>query len=81
MKGKSKTRVSAPADQVVRWLETEFPDVDWEPVRGQLPPVIWRHKWNDLADRYGLPLRRGTIQNRDSAGTGPFCRGAALAGR
>ena len=73
MKGQPNTRISAPVEQVVRWLKTEFPDVDWEPVQKQLPPIIWRHKWNDLADRYGLPLRRGTIQNRDSQGRGPFC--------
>ncbi|TVQ99284.1 MAG: hypothetical protein EA399_07785 [Desulfovibrionales bacterium] len=70
----TRDRVSAPRDQVISWLADQYPAIDWSAVADHLPPIIWRHRWNDYADRYGLPLRRGTIQNRDSAGTGPFSR-------
>ena len=36
-----------------------------------LPPIVWRSRWNDLADQHGLPYRRGYLQNRDSENRGP----------
>lgn len=36
-----------------------------------LPPLVWRSKWNILAERHGLPFRRGYMQNLDSMGRGP----------
>jgi hypothetical protein len=48
-----------------------------------LPPIIWRHRWNDLAKKYGLPFRRGYLQNLDSLGKGPpkQCFGKRIAYR
>lgn len=57
--------------QVVIWLRHRFPGVDWSEVEGQLPPIIWRSRWDTLADRCGLPYTRKYIQNLDCEGKGP----------
>jgi len=36
-----------------------------------LPPVLWRHRWREYQEKYGVPFARGTMQNRDSEGSGP----------
>nr|WP_287411692.1 hypothetical protein [Pseudodesulfovibrio sp.] len=36
-----------------------------------LPEILWRHQWPTYRVQYGLPFARGTMQNFDSAGTGP----------
>jgi len=36
-----------------------------------LPVVLWRHRWPEYREKYGLPFARGTMQNRDSEGRGP----------
>ncbi len=36
-----------------------------------LPSLLWRHKWNQYRDQFGLPYSRGTMQNFDSEKTGP----------
>lgn len=45
--------------------------IDFSYLEYLLPPVIWRHRWNQLADKHGLPYRRGYLQNLDSQGLGP----------
>jgi hypothetical protein len=45
--------------------------VDWSYLFNSAPPIIWRHRWDDYARSLGLPYSRGTMQNRDSAQTGP----------
>lgn len=36
-----------------------------------LPPMLMRNKWPEYSEKYGLPFTRETMQDRDSAGTGP----------
>ncbi|MDX9963955.1 hypothetical protein [Desulfobacter postgatei] len=60
-----------PKKAVKDFLETRFPETDWSEVVDQLPPIIWRSRWNELADKHGLPFRRGYMQNLDSLGCGP----------
>jgi hypothetical protein len=57
--------------QVKKFLEKRFPETDWAPVVEELPHIIWRSRWNDLADKHGLPFRKGYMQNLDSDGCGP----------
>ena len=40
-------------------------------LRESLPPVLWRHKWKEYQDKYGIPFCRGTLANADSQGRGP----------
>ncbi len=56
---------------VKKFLESRFPCTDWSPVIEELPPIIWRSRWNELADKFGLPFKRGYMQNLDSDGKGP----------
>lgn len=44
---------------------------DFSLLADNLPPIIWRHRWNELAEKYGLPYKRGYLQNLDSLGCGP----------
>lgn len=60
-----------PRQAVKKFLENRFPDTDWSTVIDDMPKIIWRHRWNDLSEKYGLPYRKGHIQNLDSKGTGP----------
>lgn len=58
-------------DQVIAWLCRRFPETDWKKVLEDCPEIIWRHRWNNLAERYGLPYTKGHLQNLDSRGEGP----------
>ena len=60
-----KNKKSVPKKPAVR------NPVDWSFLLNIAPPIIWRHSWNDYARSLGLPYSRGTMQNRDSAGSGP----------
>lgn len=60
-----------PKSAVKKFLESRFPDTDWTEVVEELPAIVWRHRWNDLADKHGLPFRKGYMQNLDSLGKGP----------
>ncbi len=44
---------------------------DFSLLADSLPSIIWRHRWNELAEKHGLPYRRGYMQNLDSKGRGP----------
>ncbi len=45
--------------------------IDWGRLEHQLPDLVWRHRWDDLAEKYGLPFKRSYMQNLDSEGKGP----------
>jgi hypothetical protein len=64
-------RVHYTPQQLVTWLKNTFPDVNWDTVEEQLPPVIWRSRWDILAEKLGLPYSRKYIQNLDCMGKGP----------
>lgn len=64
-------RVHYTKPQMKSWLEDHFPEIDWTEVIEQLPPIIWRSRWDRYADRLGLPYTRKYIQNLDSRGQGP----------
>jgi hypothetical protein len=53
--------------------------VDFTVLRDVLPPLIWRSRWNELADRYGLPYRRSYIEDLNAKDLGP--KMAVLHGR
>lgn len=65
------TPVSYSRDAVDRHLRSRYQDIDWSPVVDQLPPRIWRSRWDDLAARHGLPYAARTLANQDCLGTGP----------
>ncbi|HDQ39917.1 MAG TPA: hypothetical protein ENN39_02650 [Desulfonatronum sp.] len=65
------TPVSYSRDAVDRYLRKKFPEIDWTPVVEQLPPRIWRARWDDLATRHGLPFAARTLANQDCLGIGP----------
>ncbi|GFM33724.1 hypothetical protein DSM101010T_20890 [Desulfovibrio subterraneus] len=44
-----------------------------------LPPVLWRHKWNEYRAQLELPFTRGHMQNLDSQKRGP--KSALLGGK
>jgi hypothetical protein len=67
----TRIRVHYTKDQVITWLQREVPSVDWSILEPDLPAIIWRHRWEQLAEKHGLPFSRGTMQNRDCYGTGP----------
>ena len=50
---------------------TPNPVIDWSFLLNSLPLIIFRHRWDEYAERLGLPYARGTLQNFDSVGTGP----------
>jgi len=64
-------KVHYPKKQVIIWLKKNFPDVDWTEVEAYLPPVIWRARWDSLAEKFGLPYTRRYVQNLDCNGKGP----------
>lgn len=64
-------RVAYTKDQVIAWLHHRFPKIDWTEIEGQLPCIVWRSRWNSLADKLGLPYTRKYLQNLDSLGKGP----------
>jgi hypothetical protein len=57
--------------QVALWLKKRFPAVDWSETINELPPVSWRKRWDQLAEKIGLPYSRKNIQNLDCQGEGP----------
>ena len=67
----TRKRVVYTKSQVLQYLETKMPDINWQGIADHLPPLIWRHRWAHLAERVGLPFSRGHLQNEDSRGTGP----------
>jgi len=42
-----------------------------EKLAEQLPPILWRSDFNDLAKTFGLPFGKRSMEARDAAGTGP----------
>lgn len=64
-------KIHYPKSAVQKFLENRFPETDWSGVIDELPNIVWRSRWNTLADKHGLPFRRGYLQNLDSAGCGP----------
>lgn len=62
--------VAYRAEDVVAWL-SEQTGVDWAFLLGRLPDVVLRHRWNDLAEKHGLPYRAKSMANMDSLGIGP----------
>lgn len=73
----TRKRVVYTKSQVLRYLKTKMPEVDWSIISSDLPPLIWRHRWTQLADRLGLPFSKGHLQNEDSRGCGPASYPAA----
>lgn len=51
--------------------ESNTSKIDWNYLHGRLPDLVWRHRWDDLAEKYGLPFKRSYMQNLDSEGKGP----------
>ena len=64
-------RVAYTREQLIQWLRTNVPEVDWDLIASDLPPVIWRHRWPQLSEKFGLPYSKGHLQNLDSRGIGP----------
>jgi hypothetical protein len=64
-------KVHYTRNQVSRFLYDRFPEVDWSEVVSSLPPIIWRSRWNSLADRLGLPYTQKSIELMDYKGVGP----------
>lgn len=60
-----------PKQAVKSFLENRFPETNWDDVIAELPPIIWRHRWNKLAEKTGLPYSKSYLQNLDSEGRGP----------
>jgi len=67
----SNAAVAYPRIAVKKFLEAKYPNMEWKPVIRRLPPIVWRKKWDSLAEKYGLPYKRSYIQNLDSIGKGP----------
>lgn len=65
----SNRPVAYRAEDVVTFLNKQT-GVDWSFLLGKLPEVVFRHRWNTLADRHGLPYSSKTLANMDSLGTG-----------
>jgi len=51
--------------------ESNTSKIDWTRLQDQLPDPIWRSRWDDLAEKYGLPFKRSYMQNLDAEGKGP----------
>jgi hypothetical protein len=66
-----KQQVHYTREQLIRWLKSRWPDVGWDKIEKDLPPIIWRSRWDKLAERFGLPYSRKYVQNLDSLGQGP----------
>lgn len=45
--------------------------IEWNKLQYLLPDPVWRARWDDLAEKYGLPFKRSYMQNLDSEGKGP----------
>jgi hypothetical protein len=68
---RGRNQISYTSEQVSKWLKKRFPKVDWRPVISRLPPIIWRARWDELAEKLGLPYSRKHMQNLDCYGEGP----------
>lgn len=66
-----RKHVAYTDEQLGKWLSQRFPEIDWTPTLEKLPPIVWRSRWDRLADRLGLPYTRKHIANLDSQGVGP----------
>jgi len=49
-------------------MKNEF---DFSILNDILPPIILRSRWNEIAEKSGLPYRRGYLQNLDAIDKGP----------
>ena len=67
----ARHEVGYERSQVISWLEQRFPEISWREIEDQLPFIVWRSRWNQLADRLGLPYSRKHLANLDSKGEGP----------
>ena len=56
---------------VNKFLSTRFPKINWTPITDELPLIIWRSKWNELAKKYDLPYTKNYITELDLKGMGP----------
>ena len=45
--------------------------VDFSILSEVLPPIVWRARWDVIAEKCGLPFRRSYLQNLDSEKKGP----------
>lgn len=63
MQARKKKRPKAP--------DPLIPASDFSHLLIDAPAIVWRAQWNTLAEKLGLPFRRGTLQNLDSRGLGP----------
>jgi|GEM_PF-3284542 len=45
--------------------------VDFRILIDALPPIVWRARWDSIAEKCGLPFRRTYLQNLDSEQKGP----------
>lgn len=56
-------------------MPDQFKTASYQPIievlSSELPSILWRHKWPEYQEAYGVPFSRGTLQNRDSQGRGP----------
>ena len=64
-------KVHYTRNQVSKFLYDRFPEVDWSEVVSNLPPIIWRSRWNLLANQLGLPYTQRSIELMDHKGLGP----------
>lgn len=69
--GSRSTRVCYTKKQVLSFLADKMPHVDWAALNENLPPFVWRSRWETLAAQHGLPYSRRYMQNLDSQGCGP----------
>lgn len=58
----TRRRVVYTRNQVMQYLTQKMPEVDWSIIAADLPPLVWRHRWTQLADRLGLPFSKGHLQ-------------------
>ena len=71
MRNMSNAPVAYTRIAVKKFLNDKYPNIKWTPIIRKLPPIIWRKKWDTLAEKHGLPYKRSYLQNLDSIGQGP----------
>ena len=64
-------KVGYSREAVIAFCKARHPEIDWSFLEDELPKIVWRNRWNEFADKCGLPNRRGYIENLDSLGKGP----------
>lgn len=57
--------------QLSKWLSHRFSEINWQPVIEKLPDIVWRAKWNEMSEKFGLPYSATYIRRLDSEGLGP----------